>query len=182
MGIHYSNDIKPKFSTENIFMGVLKKFNSLLCKIEQSLISLLLVVMFVCGLLQVYSRFVLKSPISWSEELLTYLFSWVCFIGTSLAVSTKSHFSVDLLISRFSPKMSRYIEIFVYLIIFFLSLFLIAYGLEAANANKIQRMNILPLSLFWGYIILPISGFFIAIHTIYDILNTCYPQTKVDVK
>ncbi len=153
-------------------MGIFKKFNSFLCKVEQSLISVLLVVMFICGLLQVYSRFVLKSPISWSEELLTYLFSWVCFIGTSFAIATRSHFSVDLLVSKLSLKIRRHAEILVYIVVFVFSLFLIIYGIEAANINKIQRMNILPLSLFWGYIVLPISGFFIAIHTCYQIFET----------
>ena len=44
-----------------------------------------MVSMLIFGFLQVFARFILKSPIGWSEELLTYSFTWASFIGASMA-------------------------------------------------------------------------------------------------
>ena len=48
-----------------------------------SIVILFLVGMLIFGFLQIFSRFILRTPIGWSEELLTYSFTWTSFIGAS---------------------------------------------------------------------------------------------------
>ena len=38
---------------------------------------------------QVFTRYVLKHPSTWSEELVSYLFAWMALFGASLAVSDR---------------------------------------------------------------------------------------------
>lgn len=53
---------------------------------------------------QVIFRYILKSPLSWSEELSRYLFVWVSFIGSVVAARRRQHVGVELLVNRFPPK------------------------------------------------------------------------------
>jgi len=54
------------------------------------LLGLLVAVVF----LQVASRFVLKLPIEWSEEMARFLFIWFCWLGCSYATCSYHHIRI----------------------------------------------------------------------------------------
>ena len=54
------------------------------------LLGLLVAVVF----LQVTSRFVLKLPIEWSEEMARFLFIWFCWLGCSYATCSYHHIRI----------------------------------------------------------------------------------------
>ncbi len=143
---------------------VMGYINHAILVVEKSVLVILMVGMLVFGFLQVFSRFVLKAPIGWSEELLTYSFTWASFMGASMAIYTNSHFSVDLVTKHFSPRLLKGVRILIWLLICIFSLFLLVMGTRLALANTIQRMNILPISMFWAYLAMPVAGAFIFIH------------------
>lgn len=145
---------------------VVGQVNHVILVIEKTILVLFMIGMLVFGFLQVFSRFILKAPIGWSEELLTYSFTWASFIGASAAIYTNSHFSVDLLTKHFSPKILKGARVFVWVLICLFSLFLVVMGTRLTIANTIQRMNILPLSMMWAYLSMPIAGLFIFIHSV----------------
>lgn len=138
--------------------------NHVILMIEKTILVVLMVGMLIFGFLQVFSRFVLKAPIGWSEELLTYSFTWTSFIGASAAIYTNSHFSVDLVTRKFSPNVLKAVRLGVWILVCVFSVFLLVMGTRLAIANQIQRMNILPISMFWAYLAMPIAGLFILIH------------------
>jgi TRAP-type C4-dicarboxylate transport system permease small subunit len=142
------------------------RVNHVILFIEKTILVVLMVGMLIFGFLQVFSRFILKAPIGWSEELLTYSFTWASFIGASAAIYTNSHFSVDLVTKHFPPKMLKVVRLAVWILICVFSVFLLVMGVRLALANQIQRMNILPISMFWAYLAMPIAGAFILIHGI----------------
>lgn len=147
-------------------MKVLDRVNGVVLFVERAILIILMVGMLVFGFLQVFSRFILKAPIGWSEELLTYSFTWASFIGASMAVYTHSHFSVDLVTKHFSEKVLKVVKLITWVLILALALFLIVMGSRLAVANTIQRMNILPLSMFWAYLAMPVCGVFILVHSV----------------
>ncbi|MEQ3626414.1 MAG: TRAP transporter small permease [Celeribacter sp.] len=53
---------------------------------------------------QVVARYLLGSPLVWSEELARYLLVWCTFIGVSLAVREGRNISVDLLPTLIGPR------------------------------------------------------------------------------
>jgi TRAP-type C4-dicarboxylate transport system permease small subunit len=46
----------------------------------------LVVALAIIVFLQVFNRFVLKTPLAWSEELAMLLFQWVSFLGAAIGV------------------------------------------------------------------------------------------------
>jgi TRAP-type C4-dicarboxylate transport system permease small subunit len=56
-----------------------------------------LAVLVVVTSLQVFTRYVLNAPLTWTEEAARMLFTWIIFIGAALIVKRSSHISIDIL-------------------------------------------------------------------------------------
>jgi len=73
------------------FLGKVKfwmdKFLSIACAVLLSFMTILV-------LIQVFSRYVLNSPVAFTEELVRYSLIWTGFIGAAYAFSTREHMSL----------------------------------------------------------------------------------------
>lgn len=147
------------------------KLDDFIRSVEKILLVILISVMLILGLMQIISRFVLKSPIPWSEAMLTYMFIWASFLGASLAVSEKAHFGVEIFVDRLTPNFKRSIEVFVNVLLVVFSLFLISKGMIFVMTNRNQLMPAMPFTMSWPYLALPVSGLFIAIHALNHIYS-----------
>jgi len=166
---------------ELVLPGV-ARVNGVFIVIEKTWLVILMVGMLVFGFLQVFSRYVLKAPIDWSEELLTYSFAWASFVGASLAIHTKSHFSVDLLVRIFPHDVRKAVEVFTWSLVLLFSIFLIIMGWILTMANRIQMMNVLPLSMVWAYLAMPVSGVFILSHTAQILMEIILDINRVEAQ
>lgn len=144
--------------------------NRLVTKCEQYSLVFLLTVMTFLGLAQIVSRFVIEKPIPWTEALLTYMFVWSSFLGASLAVEMKAHFSVELFVVKLPQRLQRVVEVGVYLLIIFFAGLMIQKGMLFVEGNRDQLMAAMPFTMVWPYLAIPVSGLFIAIHA----LNAIY--------
>ena len=61
--------------------------------------------------LQVFMRYVMKSSLSWSEELARYMFIWMVYIGISYGIKKRKHIKIDAAINIFPIKMRKYLFI-----------------------------------------------------------------------
>lgn len=64
---------------------------------ERAILAVMLFAMVVILAAQVVFRYIIGSPLVWSEEVARYLLVWCTFIGVSLAVREGRNISVDLL-------------------------------------------------------------------------------------
>ncbi|MCE2861644.1 MAG: hypothetical protein RIR76_817 [Verrucomicrobiota bacterium] len=67
-------------------------------------ITVLLSAMVLNVLWQVFSRFVLGTPSSYTEELARYLMIWLGLLGGAYGVGTKSHLAVDFLVEGLAGR------------------------------------------------------------------------------
>lgn len=78
-------------------MGIykfLKAVNEKIGNVLSGVNTVLLTVMTVIIFLQVIFRYVLKAPLSWSEEMATYLFSIETFLGAAMVLRANKHVRV----------------------------------------------------------------------------------------
>lgn len=66
-------------------------------------------------------RYVLNSPLAWSEELASLLFAWLTFVGAFVGIRARSHISIDTLVI-FLPDgarqaLSRLVDVGVFLLL-----------------------------------------------------------------
>lgn len=80
-------------------------------------VSILLMLILV-GLVsaQVFMRYILDSPLTWSEEAARITFIWVTFIGAGLAFQRRENLRIQLLPDALSLRPRLWLQITIYLI------------------------------------------------------------------
>lgn len=68
-------------------------------------------VMFFAFILQVFSRYVLNSPISWTLELCSIAYVWVVFWTCDILVSERKQIVFDVIYNWFKPGPRRWLAI-----------------------------------------------------------------------
>ena len=76
----------------------------------KKILVVLLSVFTVIVMMQVIARYVLNSPLTWSEQVARYLFIWMIMLGTSLAFRMKIHIAFDMVLNRFPPLLKRIVQ------------------------------------------------------------------------
>lgn len=121
---------------------------------------------------QVFSRFILNNPSSFTEELARYTLVWLGILGSSYVAGQKMHLAIDLLSHKLHGKSKLYLEILIQVSIFFFALFVMLIGgyrlvLITLSLNQISAALQVPLG--YVYLVVPISGALIIFYSVYFI-------------
>ncbi len=112
-------------------------------------------------LLQVFYRYVLDSPLIWSEELVRYLCVWLTFLGASVLVAKGTHLRLGLrLLSRLPPRLAVALEVLLDLIVCVVLVLLTWQGARFAYLSHILHSPALRIPMWWVWIAVPINGVF----------------------
>ena len=80
------------------------KLRVIIDKVIENFLVLITGILVLDVLWQVISRYLLKSPSSFTDELARFLLIWVGILGAAYATGKKMHLAIDVLINRFNPK------------------------------------------------------------------------------
>lgn len=132
--------------------------------------STLLIVLVLGALWQVFSRYILSSPSTFTNELLGFLLVWVSLLGASYAFGSNEHLSLTFVADKLKGKNKLMITIIndIFILVFAV-LVLIKGGLEAVNMTMSQLTPVLGIQMGLVYSILPISGFIVVIYKLLDV-------------
>lgn len=108
---------------------------------------------------QVFMRFVLGLGYSWLEEIIRMLFVWVIFLGAAAAMRRGMHIRVEAGLLLFPRSLRPFAAWFGDVLLFGFCLAVTWHGLELvmSSADGGFRMQSTGMSMFWPYLILPIS-------------------------
>ena len=132
------------------------------------LICFLMGAMVLNVLWQVFTRFVLRHPSSFTEELARYMMIWVGLLGSAYAAGKKSHLALDLVTSRLDGARQRVSEIFIHaFILLFAATVLLGGGgrLVWIQLSLGQQSAALQLKLGYVYLAVPLAGLCIAFYS-----------------
>jgi len=132
---------------------------------------------------QVITRFILKDPSSWTEELATYLMIWVGLLGAAVALNRGAHLGIDYFVEKLDEKKRLFTEAFVFLSVSIFALSVLFVGGIQLVSETFQFGQTAPatgIKLGYVYIAVPISGFFIALYSIEFLTETIIKIKKLD--
>lgn len=124
---------------------------------------------------QVVTRYVLKNPSSWTEEVATYLVMWVGLLGAAVALNRGAHLGIDYFVAKLTPKKRLVAQSFVFFTIFSFSLLVLLIGGIQLVVDTLQLGQTTPatgIKVGYWYLSIPISGFFISIYSFEFFINT----------
>jgi TRAP-type C4-dicarboxylate transport system permease small subunit len=136
------------------------------------LLVFLMAVMVLNVLWQVFSRFILNSPSSFTEELARYLLIWVGLIAAGYVAGRKMHLAIDYLVNKFSEGVKRKIDLVINLVVMLFALFVMVIGgfnLVSLTVYLEQISSALQIQLGYVYLAVPISGLLIIFYSAVNI-------------
>ena len=145
------------------------KIKTVLTKALNGVAGMSFIVMVALTCWQVFTRYVLKNPSTWSEELVSYLFAWMSLLGASIVTSESGHMNIPVLVDRLNPQMRSYMRILHELIALLFSLAILVYGGWQISRLAMGQMTSslgVPVGIF--YFVMPLCG---VLNTIYTIIN-----------
>ena len=122
---------------------------------------------------QVFSRYILSSPSSYTDELAGFLLIWVGLFGAAYVAGKREHLAIDLLLQRSSKKRRFILEIVISVIVIMFAIVVMIIGgswLVYTRFFLSVKSAALGLPLGVVYLVLPISGLLIVY---FDIDNIC---------
>ncbi len=88
-------------------LHLLKRMNDGIARVLQGLLVLLMGSMSAIIFIQVIYRYLLRSPLSWSEELSRYLFSSIIFFGAVLLYRESKHINMSIVVDSIKNTFVR---------------------------------------------------------------------------
>lgn len=132
--------------------------------------SFLAMVLLTCW--QVFTRYILRNPSTWSEEMVSYLFAWMSLFGASLVVGERGHMNIPIVVERFGDKARTFFAIFGEVVACIFSGVILVYGGIQITSLAMGQMTSslgVPIGIF--YVVLPLSGVLNIIYTILNIVD-----------
>ena len=106
----------------------------------------------------VFYRYILNDSIIWAEELGRYLFVWLTFLGSALALKDGMHIGLDLLISSLPPKLKTFTEILIICLTGVFLVFIIRASVEVVEVTMRQRSSALEIPMGLVYLAIPVGS------------------------
>lgn len=125
-------------------------------------------------LFQVFSRYILGTSFTWTEEFARFSLIWLTILGAAYLNGKREHLSMDFLYEKFSVTNKRKVSILIEVFIFLFALIVMVVGglnLVYTTLDLEQLSGTLRIPLGYVYAIMPISGLLIMCFSIYHISN-----------
>ena len=134
-----------------------KAFDHLIEAVCAALMVALVVVVFI----QVFNRFILQTPLAWSEDLAMLLYQWVVFVGAALGVKRMRHFGIELVVRQFPERWRHAIELLTPLVMLIVAAVMVVEGYTLLGLNLNRTYSTMNLSYLWAFLPIPLSGLLI---------------------
>lgn len=154
-----------------------------LTKLLNGLAGISFIAMVVLTCWQVFTRYVLKNPSSWSEELVSYLFAWASLLGASLITGERGHMNIPIVVERLGSGARKALGIFAELVAFAFSAIILVYGgVQITQLAMGQMTSSLGVAVGVFYVVLPLCGVLNMIYTVLNIVDICNDHTVQEKK
>ena len=137
----------------------------------------------ICVVWQVFSRWVLSSPSTFTDEIARFSMIWVGLLGAAYTVGAQRHLSIDLSISHLTGKKRHLSIIYRNLCILIFSASAIIWGGGYLTTRVYQSGQLSPamqIPMAYVYLVLPISGLIMSYYSILFIANSVVHFNRPD--
>lgn len=140
-------------------------------------VSFIAMVLLTCW--QVFTRYILASPSSWSEELVSYLFAWMALFGASLVTGERGHMNIPILVDRMGPAAKKALQMFAEAAACLFSLVILVFGgVRITSLAMGQMTSSLGVAVGVFYIVLPVCGILNVVYTILNMIEIAKSQAE----
>ncbi|MCC3359523.1 TRAP transporter small permease [Bacillus sp. REN16] len=130
----------------------------------------LMAVMVIVALWQVFTRFILNSPSTVSEEFLRYSLVWLTMVGSAYAYGKKKHLAVVFLARKVPQKFQLFLNLLVEAFVLVFIVAILLFGGTKAYQNAVgQVSSALGMPIQYLYLSLIVAGILFLFYSIIQI-------------
>ncbi len=118
---------------------------------------------------QVFSRFILKSPSSYTEELAGFLLIWIGILGAGYAYFTRAHLAIEIISGRLKGPGKQIIDFLISLMVLLFAFFIMVLGglnLVYLTITLKQISPALKIPMGFVYLVIPLTGILIILYAV----------------
>lgn len=157
----------------------MKALRNVLTKLLNALAGISFIAMVILTCWQVFTRYILESPSTWSEELVSYLFAWASLLGASLITGERGHMNIPIIVERLNAGAQKALGIFGEIVAFAFSAIILVYGgIQISQLAMGQMTSSLGVAVGVFYVVMPLCGILNMIYTILNIVDICNGVTQ----
>ena len=143
-------------------------------RVLEVILIMLLGVMVINVSWQVFSRYVLANPSSFTDELARYLMIWLGVLGTAYVSGKRLHVAIDILHSQLSLSSQKTMRKVIFSIVILATFLIFIIGgsrLVYLSYLLGQKSAALQIPLYLVYVCVPLSGACIIFYKINDLIS-----------
>ena len=155
----------------------MQKLDQTLDRVMKCLMALSMLSLVIGGFWQIFTRWILGNPSTFTEEFMRYMLIWASMIGSAYCFYKDKHLALDLFKRKANGKVAIILNVFIEAMILFFVIYVFVYGgarmaMNATNASSVMHI---PFKIL--YLVMPLSGIFIVIGRVLK-----YTQLYLDTK
>ncbi len=132
---------------------------------------------------QVFSRYALGSPSTFTDEAARFLMVWMTFLGGAYMFGCNGHLCVTSIRDRLPPKIQGAVIVLTYVLIAVFAVAVMMYGSQRLITRTLSQPSpSLGIPMGWFYSILPISAFCIVIYMVLNLIDFFATGTHIENK
>jgi TRAP-type C4-dicarboxylate transport system permease small subunit len=116
--------------------------------------------------IQIFFRYVIQDPPTWTEELARYLFVWDVFLAAGLAFGRGAHIVVDALLLLLPPRAQRALSVISHSIVLVFLVMLVWQGIAMARLTSNTVSTAMNLNMGVVYAGLPVGAAISALYVL----------------
>ncbi|MFM2482527.1 TRAP transporter small permease [Celerinatantimonas sp. YJH-8] len=123
----------------------------------------------ICVVWQVFSRWVLNAPSTFTDEIARFSMIWVGLLGAAYTVGAQRHLAIDLFIAHLTGTKARVATIYTNLCILAFSASAMIWGGIHLATRVYQSGQVSPamqVPMAYVYVVLPLSGIIMAFYSV----------------
>ena len=140
-------------------------------KLIDYLAILLFSTLFLFGILQVFFRWVLNDPLTWSEEAIQLMYVWICYLGWAIAERKDSHIRITAVMNALPEQGQKWLQIFNHILCIVFSVLMVWYGIKLVGVGAKRTAVSFPLNYAVVYLMGPISNFIIIFYELAGLIE-----------
>lgn len=119
-------------------------------------------------------RYVMSSPLSWSDEMAMFSLVWITFIGGSMSIKLKFAPTINIMTDRLKGKSKQIVLILGYItmIVFIGSVLFLSIDWITSPNIFVQHSGSMGMPMVYPYLSIPISFLFMLIHSLEMLLKS----------
>lgn len=149
------------------------KGKSVIDKIIEALIMVIMAAMSVIVLWQVVTRFILGHPSVWTEEVAKYLMVWIGFLAGAMGLKYGTHLGLTLLMEHLrSPGGKLALQVLITLLCTTVGVLILVYGWQFMLAGARKLASAIPIPMSYVYSVVPLSGAMVILNCIESMVRS----------